>query len=136
MQEEIEKYDVDLEAYLNWLVDSYPPAALRSKIATAVVDYSKALTTEQRSFPQNLLNAGEIFFRLSNSKIASGRVMELLENMCEQHVLYFLFSSQGINIDRYTEAARKYIKKFPKACNTLPDKYKELVEVLKNDSIR
>lgn len=114
---------VQLKPYLLWLVHTQGTNKMFPKLVTAVKQYAAALAKEKQSLPQSIVNAGNIFLNVSEGALTGDRSIQLLEDMCEKHVIYFLFAGAGLPCDRYRKAAIEYAGMYPEAVLALPEPY-------------
>lgn len=123
---------ISLEGYLLWLSETKGVTGLSAKLVNEqnIQQYEKAQEMERRALPQHIVNVGELYNKLTNSKIDFDNSLQQLENMCFPYAMYFMFASVGFPIEKYRKAARDYTKKFPNAVLSLPEPFCSLGKAL------
>lgn len=139
LKELAESYDVNLDGYLQWLAEREGPALLLSQKATKennISLYKQACVREQQSFPQHIVNAGNIYKQLTSNDLGIESALKHMEDMCFPAAVYMLFAAEGYDAERFKSRAIAYCKMYPSVVSNLPEPYCEIGKALANDSTR
>lgn len=121
----VNENEVDFKGYIKWLIENQGLQYIKQKVLneTNIKQYKLAVANEKTSLPQLIVNAGELYNKLSESSLIQDPVIDRLESMTQLHVLYFMFISIGQNVDKYRSAARRYCQIYPQVVIDLPEPY-------------
>lgn len=132
LTEILNKYHFRLNSYIQFLAERYGVNNLGSRLIddNCATVYKSTMTSERLAFPQHIVNAAELYKKLTASSLKREDALTTLETMALPPAIYFMLASAGLSVDKYRKAARAYIMKYPDVVEELPEPLKTLGKAL------
>lgn len=129
--------DTSPEGYIMWVAEKLGPSQLPQKLLSEanIELYRRVSRQEASTLPQHIVNAGNMYKKLSESLLGMEAALTNLQEMAMPHVLYLLFAAEGYTLKKFRPQAEHYMKMYPEVIKALPEPYKQIgKELCGNDS--